>query len=344
MARQRHFLVASDLTRSRAVLWSSLTLILPLALAGTVRAQPEAVKTKSGNEKASSPKPGHSLIFDLRTRNWGSNGMRGFEEETIEEIRAAPGEHIGHKSIYRRTPPFTLLKIVDKDHARVRIADDLWREEDEPRKEQTKDVVLAAGKTLRANTRSSDGGTKYTLRISDLTTLSPVTADSPEVVAALGKYAEIVKDERGTIQFVGPPGAGHYGKTIEKAQLERWQNLDAAFWQNLSKLNNLRGLSLVGTNLADGDLKALVRFPRLVNLDLSETKVTDADLVRLEGLKRLEELNLGTTNITDVGIKHVAGLQRLERLNLSNTAVSDECVKSLHKKLPNCEFVGPKMD
>ena len=261
--------------------------------------------------------------------------------ETIEEVRAEPSKGIGHQASGAHTPPFTLLEIVDKDHAKVRIASDLGREGDLPGKEQTKEVLLAIGNSLSVHTYSYDAGATYTLRISDLKTVPPVMADSPDVVATLNKYAEIIKDGRGSIQFIGPPGAVRRGEKIDKSKLERWKNPDATFWQNLSRLNNLRSLDLTGTDLTDSDLKTLRSLPRLMKLDLSGTNLTDAGMVHLEGLKRLEELNLSETPITDNGIKHLAGVQHLENLGLMGTGVGDDCVGSLHKTLPGCKIYGP---
>ena len=285
-------------------------------------------------------KPGPPLIFDVRTLGWGSDGFHGFHIEIVQEVRAAPGEGIGHQSFGPDTPPFTLLETVDKDHVKVRIASDLIREGEPRGSNEPKEVLLAVGGSLRVHTQTFDAGATYTLRISDLRSVPPVVEDSPQVIAILGEYAGVIKDNRGSVQIVGPPGVGSFGEEFDKNKLERWKHLDATFWQNLSKLNNLRCLSLALTNVTDGDLKAIDRLPRLMSLDLPETKVTDAGMVHLEGLKRLEGLDLARTNITDAGIAHLVGLQRLENLNLTETSVSDDCVRSL-RALPHLAKLHP---
>ena len=307
----------------------------------TLMRQPAAPKVddRPKPETAERSKPGLSR-FASATLCWGSDGFRGFEIETVQEMRAAPGEGIGHQSFDLDTPPFTLLEIVDKDHAKVRIADDLSRESELRDDNEPKEALLSPGRSLRVHTQVYDAGATYTLRISDLGSVPPVIADSPEVVAILGEYAGVIKDKCGSVQIIGPPGVGSFGHQIDKSKLERWKHLGAIFWQNLSKLNNLRCLSLVLTNVTDGDLKAIDRLHRLMKLDLSGTKVTDDEMAHLEGLKRLERLNLAKSNVTDAGITHLVGLQKLEDLNLMETNVSDNCVRSL-QALPHPAKLHP---
>ena len=67
-------------------------------------------------------------------------------------------------------------------------------------------AVLKLGEKLEARTDSCDGGSTYTLRISDLDCVPHVTADNPELVEAIKAHASVTIDDRGSVQCVGPPG------------------------------------------------------------------------------------------------------------------------------------------
>ena len=288
-------------------------------------------------KKAKPPMSVASLVFDVRTHIWGwrSKGV-GFEEQTMQEVKARPGDSIGHQSFGTDAPPFTLLEIIDKDHARVRIASDLILIQEHQRRgsESSGDIVLAVGESLRAHTQSCDAGATYTLRITDLKSVPPVTADSSDIIAALSDCADVIKDKRGSIQVVGPPGVGRHGLDFDQA-VQRWQNLDETFWQSLAKLNNLRCLDLSGSNVTDDDLRYVEHLPRLVCLDLSGTKITDEGMKHLASLQRLDTIGLWDTSISDEGVKSLLKLSHLESLRYEKSKITPEALWALQLASPH---------
>ncbi len=247
--------------------------------------------------KAAPPK---SLILELETDNWGSWGWGN--ARTIREVRAKPGDEIG--SAQHGETLVTVVEITDKDHVKVRIADAFVVFGPAGREQTEKEAIVARGEKLTFGTPSCDGGTNYTLQISDLDQVPVVKADDPEVIAAISAHANVTKDDVGSIQEVGPRGIvapggfGHGGEGFDPAKLP-----NDADMKSIGKLNNLRRLFLPGSAITDAGMVHLKNLPRLRELDLSKTKIGDAALPYIAGLKQLETLNLSGTDISDKGVK-----------------------------------------
>jgi len=279
-----------------------------------------------------------SLVFDVRTCVWASDGTEGFEKTTIEEAQAEPGGGIGHVGSFLRhgnklAPPFILLEIVDKGHVKVRIASGLVKE-GKIFEEKNQEELLVSGGSLVAHTPMYDAGETYTLRISDLKSAPIVRADSPEVVAALRTRAEVIKDDRGSVQNVGPHGMSTFRSDTDEANRERWRPLDAEFWDNLAKLNNLRRLNLCGSNAKDDDLRCIEHFPRLIYLALSGSKITDEGMKQLAGLQRLEELYLIDTNVGDESVQWLSRLSHLKIFRSDQSKITCEGLWEMQLALP----------
>ena len=260
-------------------------------------------------EKAAPPK---SLIFELETDRWGSWGWG--QARTMTEVRAKPGDGIGGTA-RGGAPPFTLVEILDKDHVKVRIAHDLVFREHE-QNQTDKETILDRGKQLRIRTQSYDGGTNYTLRISDLDQVPVVKADDPKLIAAISAHANVTVDEVGSIQEIGPPGVvapGKYGKRgrnrAHRSRFDPGSTPTDEDMKNIGQLNNLRRLILTGCTIADAGAAHLKNLTRLRELDLSGTKIGDATLPYLAGMKELEALNLSGTDISDNGVKLLLGMK-----------------------------------
>jgi Leucine-rich repeat (LRR) protein len=245
--------------------------------------------------------PPKSLILELETNNWGSEGWGN--ARTITEVRATPGDRLGDTA-GRGSAAATVVEIIDKDHVKVRIADDLVISDSAGRERTDKEAIVVSGEKLTFGTPSYDGGTGYTLKMSDLDQVPVVKADDPDVIAAIAAHANVTKDDAGSIQEVGPrgivaPGGYGYGGTgFDPAKLPNDEDME-----KIGKLNNLRRLFLPGSAITDAGAVHLKNLTRLRELDLSRTKIGDATLPYIAGLKRLEELNLSGTDISDKGIK-----------------------------------------
>lgn len=75
----------------------------------------------------------------------------------------------------------------------------------------------------------------------------------------------------------------------------------------LSKLRQLRELTLGGDNIDDASLRQLARIENLESLKLVNTSVTDAGLLHLERLTKLRQLDPAGSKVT------LSGLERIRR-------------------------------
>ena len=233
------------------------------------------------------------------------------------------------------TSPFTVVEILDKERARIRVAKSLGCEQDREndRNDETGHaVVLKLGEKLKAWTQSHDGGSSYTLRISDLDRVPPVTADSPELVEAIKAHASVSIDDRGSIQGVGPPGLlGHSPTRHSRKAPDPPKGFTEDDLRHIAKLKNLRELHAGGDSITDASLVHLKNLNRLVSLSLASNKVSNAGLSNLEGLSRLETLALSGTQVGNAGFRHLAGLSHLESLDLSGTQVDNAGLPALDR-------------
>jgi Leucine Rich repeat len=92
---------------------------------------------------------------------------------------------------------------------------------------------------------------------------------------------------------------------------------------HLSGLKSLTDLSLYNTTVTDAGLVHLCKMTNLRELDLGKTAVTDAGLVHLSKMTNLRQLGLGKTAVTNAGLLHLNRMTNLESLDLSGTAVTD---------------------
>lgn len=136
---------------------------------------------------------------------------------------------------------------------------------------------------------------------------------------------------------------------------------EPAVLHHLSRLVNLRhltmdGVSLYGNGLAfASQLTALTRLDlpvcgltadglahltpltKLVQLDLTRTDV--AHIAHLSALTALQRLNLGCSAMTGDGVEGVASLQRLTHLTLSGCALNDAALAQVRAVLCQCTSV-----
>jgi hypothetical protein len=128
----------------------------------------------------------------------------------------------------------------------------------------------------------------------------------------------------------------------------------------LREMVNLTDLRLVGTAVADEDMRHVAGCHGLERLNLDATRVSNAAVDLLKELNRLECLSLNHTQIDDAGLRnfrkhhglkwlslintavgdagldHLAGLKNLESLCLVGTRVTASGLKRLRAALPGC--------
>ncbi len=165
--------------------------MLPVLMVRSEAAAPRGQDSSTAQLAA----PPTSLIFELRQDDWGT--FPHFSRDTMIEIQAKPGDGIGKPipGIDPDSPPCTLVEILGKDRARVRVSKYLVCKQSGDR-DSGVPVLLKFGDKLTAWTLSWDAGTNYTLRISDLDQMPVVTADSPALVAAIAAHASVTKDDQ----------------------------------------------------------------------------------------------------------------------------------------------------
>ena len=96
--------------------------------------------------------------------------------------------------------------------------------------------------------------------------------------------------------------------------------------------SELRRLSIIGTDIEDGQLSAVLQKQRsLMWLTLSGTTTSDGSMAEIGKLETLQILYLDGTKITDEGLKSLGGLSYLFGLNLANTAISDVGLAEIKK-------------
>lgn len=100
--------------------------------------------------------------------------------------------------------------------------------------------------------------------------------------------------------------------------------------QELSHLERLTKLHLVGTAVTDEGCRHLANHHAMRLLDLRANCISDAGLTELSELTKLVDLRLAQTWITDAGLKSLAGMQKLEMLDLRHSDITDEGLQHLH--------------
>ena len=166
-------------------------------------------------ERLSPPK---SLLFDLRRHEWGRN----ISNEIIYEETAKAGDPLGYLPFSFDDKPVGALfvaDILDNKSARIRVAEGM---ECSPKCDGSRIVNLRLGDKLTAWVQSCDGGSYYTLRISDLDQPPTVKPDDPKLIDAIKARAAICIDDRGSVQEVkrpSPPDRLRRTKPVVKPQI-----------------------------------------------------------------------------------------------------------------------------
>jgi uncharacterized membrane protein len=113
------------------------------------------------------------------------------------------------------------------------------------------------------------------------------------------------------------------------------KNLDKNVLKQLQKLSEqLIELDLSDTNMNDGLLSYLGKFPHLQKLFLQKTQVTGENLNVLNELEYLEYLNLYDTPLEDIALEPIAKLAGLKNVFLWQTNVSPKAIQKLKNIRP----------
>ena len=106
--------------------------------------------------------------------------------------------------------------------------------------------------------------------------------------------------------------------------------------KRLSRLRNLRLLTLHGTQLSDEIFATINSFPLLEELALSSDQLTDAGLAQFTANSTLTKLTLSSTNITDASVPVIKRMTHLKTLYFVKCSLSDSVIAELEQALPDC--------
>jgi Leucine rich repeat len=137
-------------------------------------------------------------------------------------------------------------------------------------------------------------------------------------------------------------GLRHIGKMseLEELYIRDARCVTDAGVSHLSRLTNLKHVSISRSTLTNDSLVLLSSLPRLEKLDLQGNHFSDDGLARLNGKGRLKELWIGieAMGITDAGLAHLTEFKKLEVLDLQESRVTASGLSQL-MELPNLKKV-----
>jgi hypothetical protein len=107
----------------------------------------------------------------------------------------------------------------------------------------------------------------------------------------------------------------------------------------ISRLERLRGLSLQGADLTDGDLTLLAHCTHLQWLDLSFVRLPALNESQLPASSTLEFLSMANVQLSNDDSPIIPSYPRLRTLLLANTAVLDPAVQLLSTTSPHLRYL-----
>lgn len=110
----------------------------------------------------------------------------------------------------------------------------------------------------------------------------------------------------------------------------------------LSKMkvfDRIDAIELNWSEMTDAEAEQLSRMTNLKKLSIDGTDVTDAGLSYLSRLSNLKVLSLESTDVTDAGLAHLSRLTNLENLELGRNFTGTGAEK-LRQALPDCRVNG----
>ena len=112
----------------------------------------------------------------------------------------------------------------------------------------------------------------------------------------------------------------------------------------LTRLRDLRFLSIQRTNINDTGLESAGALTQLNMLLLDDNPITDEGLRHLQRLENLISISLQRDKgITDAGLQYLSGLKNLKAIHFSRNQVSPDAIRELQKSLPNTKITGIRL-
>ncbi len=112
-------------------------------------------------------------------------------------------------------------------------------------------------------------------------------------------------------------------------QREKPDDDDLVHLREARKLPHSLYLILARSKISDQGLSHVSRLTNLKKLSLFDTRIGDQGVARLKKLSHLQRLSLGGTDISDQSLEYIKELKALLHLDLSSTKVSDKGLSHL---------------
>lgn len=108
----------------------------------------------------------------------------------------------------------------------------------------------------------------------------------------------------------------------------------------LPTLPLLETIDLRHSDVNDGDLRYLDRFPRLRSLNLTGLALSGAGLADLASLKSLEELAINSDALSTAGVESLLALKRIRTLHVRGVDYQRRAVEALRRSKPELSIDG----
>lgn len=127
-----------------------------------------------------------------------------------------------------------------------------------------------------------------------------------------------------------------YDELVKLTNLEHLEigrsSPDAAAFEKLKGLKQLKFLQLLKATLSEDAFKVLSEFPALEQIRCGQTRVGDAELQYLSNLKSLKAIDLSDCNrVTIKGLESLSKCPKLSFLKVWGPAIDDDCMLQVAK-------------
>jgi Leucine-rich repeat (LRR) protein len=173
------------------------------------------------------------------------------------------------------------------------------------------------------------------LRILDMGSNNPhVTGSSLYVLPKLRKLEVLVGDPKLNREVAFE----HIGNcdSLVRLQLSSLHGFPGKSLQHLTKLKNLRDLTISNNPVTDEDLVFVQKLPSLRKFSCECEKLTNRSLDILSVCRQLEELNVSESGVSDEGLESLRPLKQLRKLMIAGTKVRGHGLAAL-AELPALE-------
>ncbi|KAI9007957.1 hypothetical protein CLU79DRAFT_777262 [Phycomyces nitens] len=162
--------------------------------------------------------------------------------------------------------------------------------------------------------------------------ISNTELDDRDMIQTISGYRHLRELRMTGCKSITSVGLAAIPKSLLDLEVIQFPNREQELDDILQRYTDLplQHMDLTGfLEITDVGLEHISKMKDLKYLSLEGTKVTDEGIGLLKDLLELETLYLDRTAVTDLGIDALSGLSRLTSLSLSRTNVTDEALKKM---------------